>query len=141
MSNISCIFAVQFTKETTFNFNLFKMGGKRMTTETRQQISSMLQAGTEPKLICQQLQISSSSVSRVKKETFPDAFTPAFNTPSRGERAAATRNVNKQKAAQAAAAKVYRTVKFGKDEFVVPATKGVRFTINEANEISGFEVL
>lgn len=112
-----------------------------MTIETRQQVSSMLQAGVAPKHICDQLKLSSSSVSRVKKETFPDAFSPAFNTPSRGERAAATRNANKQRAAQEAAAKVYRTVKFGKDEFVVPATKGVRFTINEAGSISGFEVL
>lgn len=117
------------------------MGGKRMTIETRQQISSMLQAGTEPKLICQQLKVSSSSVSRVRKETFPDNFTQPFGLASKGQRAAATRNANRQKAAQEAAAKVYRTVKFGKDEFVVPATKGVRFTINEANEISGFEVL
>ena len=111
-----------------------------MTIETRQQVSNMLGAGTTPKLICQQLNLSSSSVSRIKKEVYPDSF-QTFGTPSRGQRAAATRNANKQKAEQEAAAKVYRTVKFGKDEFVVPAAKGVRFTINEANEISGFEVL
>ena len=113
-----------------------------MTIETRQQIGAMLQAGTTPKLICQQLNLSSSSVSRVKKEVFPDLFAKPDGTGmSSGQRAAATRIANKQKAAQEAAAKVYRTVKFGKDEFVVPASKGVRFTINEANEISGFEVL
>lgn len=117
------------------------MGGKRMTIETRQQIGAMLQAGTTPKLICQQLKLSSSSVSRVKKELYPNTVQPLTNGLSKGQRGAATRNANRQKAEQEAAAKFYRTVKFGKDEFVVPATKGVRFTINEANEISGFEVL
>jgi IS30 family transposase len=118
------------------------MGGKRMTIETRQQIGAMLQAGTTPKLICQQLNLSSSSVSRIKKEIYPDDFAQPDGTGlSRGQRAAATRSTNKVKAEQVAASKVYRTVKFGKDEFVVPAAKGVRFTINEANEISGFEVL
>lgn len=118
------------------------MGGKRMTIETRQQIGTMLQAGVEPKHICTQMKLSRSSVSRVKRQLFPDVLTQTDVTGlSRGQRSAATRNANKQKAEQEAASKLYRTVKFGKDEFVVPATKGVRFTINEAGSISGFEVL
>ena len=97
----------------------------------------MLHAGTKPVLICQQMKISNSSVSRISAR-MNDMYSPiTFTKPAqpteltRGQRAAATRKVNRQNTEAKVLAKSYCTVVYGTTEFVVPTSKRVQFHVSE----------
>lgn len=104
--------------------------GIKLAPEIKDQVYDMLIAGTKQSLICEQLKISHSSVSRIAKEKQVDVPTAKpmqpTSTLSKGKRGAMTRKANKAKAEAEATKRQMFTIKYGGRDFIVPSSfKGI----------------